>query len=67
MAAQLTLTSGWAARGLLEWMTLASRSLPVPVPVAPSTSTVASLGATTETMSKIRRMAGSLPIMSWKV
>jgi hypothetical protein len=44
IAAQLTATKRFAARGERSWIARATSSLPVPV--SPRTSTVASVGAT---------------------
>ena len=48
MEAQSTGTNAFCARGLKRWIMRATSSLPVPV--SPSMSTVASVGATRETV-----------------
>ena len=47
-AAQLTATNGLPARGLLSWMARATSSLPVPL--SPTMSIVAVVGATWATV-----------------
>ena len=62
IAAQLTATNGPFARALFSWSARASSSLPVPL--SPSSSTVASLGAACMTMSIVRRHASELPMIA---
>ncbi len=62
MAAQLTATNGPPARALLPWMKRARSSLPVPL--SPSTSTVALEGAACVATSSTRRSAGLCPTIS---
>src|ERR1700676_490664 len=64
MAAQFTFTNGPFDRALHLWMASAISSLPVPV--SPLINTVASVGATTRTMSSTRRRAALLPTMRGK-
>ena len=61
MAAQFTLTKLRAPRGLISWMARAISSLPVPV--SPSTITVASVGATICAVFSSAWKAGLSPIM----
>src|SRR5262249_10284262 len=59
IAPQLIGRYGPAARLLPSWMTWATRSLPVPL--SPTTSTAASVGATRAISVETRRMAGDSP------
>ena len=59
MAAQLTRTIARPCRGPRSWISVATSSLPVPV--SPSSSTVASVAATCSICSRTRSMAGLRP------
>ena len=59
MAAQLTLTKGRVARGLLRWIARATSSLPVPD--SPVTSTEARVGAARPIASCTDRIGGEEP------
>ena len=63
IAAQLTCTNRWPARGLLRWIVRATSSLPTPL--SPSSSTVALVGAARCTASSTRRSAGLWPTISY--
>jgi len=60
-AAQLTATKARSRRGLPSWMARANSSLPVPL--SPSSRTVALDGATCWTISRVFRMGTELPMM----
>jgi len=62
MEPQSTATKGWLARGLLRWIIRAISSLPVPV--SPSMSTVASVGATARDHFVDLNHPAELPIIS---
>ena len=64
MAPQLMATNGAFLRRLLPWTARATSSLPVPL--SPWTSTVTSVLATSDTMLKISRIRGVLPMISSK-
>jgi hypothetical protein len=61
-AEQFSATNGRRARSERSWIARATSSLPVPV--SPTMSTVARVGATRSTMSNMRRMAGVRPTMA---
>ena len=63
MAAQLTCTNRWPARGLFRWIVRATSSLPTPL--SPSSITVALVGAARFTASSTARSAGLSPTISY--
>ncbi len=61
MAAQLIATKARSRRGERAWMAWAKSSLPVPL--SPSSSTVASVAATRSVSARTRRIAADPPMM----